>query len=202
MLIDLEANSMAKIDTLSLIIRERDLFGRTIAELFAGKGYLKETPELIAAYDRSSERYFAWRAEHGRQFSARGTGCYAEDPSASHRNTDWSRKSLVVLSSSGGWARLINDEDTIKDRALIRYQPPNRDQRRRIREVMSDQFALNLDPPILDWLAGNYPQTSGRDIKGLAKLVAKYCHHKSMLPEKQVFRPCSDFRGLEPTTDG
>lgn len=431
-LIDLKANTMAKIDTVSLIIRERDLCNRTIAELFAEKGFLKETPELIATYDRSSERYYDWRSEHGRQFSARGTGYYAEDPTASHRNTDWSRKSLVVLSSSGGWARLVNDEDTIKERALsidatgdilakylrkagrssnydenvekaaeqlhdetpdnlftelpvhgyilmfhldlhhhlwvhvdqmqpytyqpdlkqklvlpaeqtdlidiltaemdllmddivegksggttvlcagppgvgktltaevyaeiirrplyrvhsgqlglnvaemevalkntltraqrwgavmlideadvyikrrddniaanavvgvflrvleyfngllflttnrvddiddaivsrcialIRYQPPNRDERRKIWQVMSQQFELGLDASMLDWLALNYPEASGRDIKGLAKLVAKYCHHKSLPPEKAVFQRCSVFRGLECTSD-
>ena len=428
-LIDLRANRMAKIATVSLMIRERDLNGRTIAELFAEKGFLKETPELIAAYDASSEHYFAWRAQHGKQFSARGTGVFAEDPGASHRNTDWSRKNVVVLSSSGGWARLVNDEETIKERALgvdgngdilakylrkagrstnysdavekaaegvhedipegmftelpvhgyvlmfhldlhhhlwvhvdnmrpyryqpdlkdklvlppeqtdlidiltaemdvlmddivegksggttvlcagppgvgktltaevyaeiiqrplyrvhsgqlglnvsemevalkdtltraqrwgavmlideadvyikrrddniaanavvgvflrvleyfngllflttnrvddideaivsrcialIRYQPPERADRRRIWEVMSQQFELGLDPALLDRLADTFPQASGRDIKGLAKLVAKYCHHKSVAPGMEVFLRCSMFRGLEP----
>jgi hypothetical protein len=431
-LIDLKANSMAKISTVSLMIRERDLRGQTIAELFAEKGYLKETPELIAAYDRSSERYFAWRAEHGTQFSARGTGIFAEDPTASHRNTDWSRKHVVVLSSTGGYARLVNDEEIIKERALsvdangdilakylrkagrstnysdtvenaaeqvhghkpenmftelpvhgyilmfhldlhhhiwvhesnmqpytyqpdlkeklvlpseqidlidiltaemdvlmddivegksggttvlcagppgvgktltaevyaeiirrplyrvhsgqlglnvtemevalkntltraqrwgavmlideadvyikrrddniaanavvgvflrvleyfngllflttnrvddideaivsrcialIRYHPPDRDERRRIWEVMNHQFELGLGDAMFDWLAQHFPQASGRDIKGLAKLVAKYCHHKSLPPDKPVFKLCSVFRGLEPATD-
>ncbi|MET0066996.1 MAG: ATP-binding protein [Candidatus Thiodiazotropha sp.] len=431
-LIDLKANTMARIDTLSLIIRERDLCQRTIAELFAEKGFLKETPGLIEAYDRSSEHYFAWRTEYGKQFSGKGTGYFAEDPSASHRNTDWSRKSRVVLSSSGGWARLVNDEDTIKERplsvdvngdilvkylrkagrstrysdqveqaaeqlheqipdilftelpvhgyilvyhldlhhhlwvhadnlrpydyqpdlkeklvlperhtdlidiltaemdllmddivegksggttvlcsgppgvgktltaevyaeiirrplyrvhsgqlglnvaemevalkqaltraqrwgavmlideadvyikrrddniaanavvgvflrvleyfngllflttnrvddideaivsrciAMIRYQAPSLDERRRIWAVMSEQFGLALDDALLDWLARGFSQASGRDIKGLAKLVAKYCHHKSVQPERSVFQLCSVFRGLEPVTD-
>lgn len=431
-LIDLKANSMAKINNVNLIIRERDLNGRTIAELFAEKGYLKETPELIAAYDRSSENYFTWRAEHGKQFSARGTGIYAEDPASSHRNTDWSRKTVVVLSSSGGWARLVNDEETIKERALsidangdilakylrkagrstnysdnvekaaekvhndipekmftelpvhgyilmfhldlhhhlwihvdnmqpyayqpdlkeklvlpsehtdlidiltaemdvlmddivegksggttvlcagppgvgktltaevyseiigrplyrvhsgqlglnvtemeealkntltraqrwgavmlideadvyikrrddniaanavvgvflrvleyfngllflttnrvddideaiisrcialIRYRPPTLEERRQIWQVMGRQFELTLDDPMLDWLSQHFPQASGRDIKGLAKLVAKYCHHKVVEPDKTVFQLCSVFRGLEFAAD-
>jgi hypothetical protein len=430
-LIDLKANTMAKIDTQSLVIRERDLCARTIAELFAEKGFLKETPALIESYDRSAEHYFSWRTQHGKQFSGSGTGYFAEDPGASHRNTDWSRKSRVVLSSSGGWARLVNDEDMIKERALsvdtngdilvkylrkagrstrysdqvekaaeqlheeipgnlftelpvhgyillyhldlhhhlwvhvdnlrpyayqpdlreklvlperhtdlidiltaemdllmddivegksggttvlcagppgvgktltaevyaeiirrplyrvhsgqlglnvsemevalkqaltraqrwgavmlideadvyikrrddniaanavvgvflrvleyfngllflttnrvddideaivsrcialIRYQPPDREERRSIWAVMSQQFGLGLEAGMLDWLAEVFPQASGRDIKGLAKLVAKYCQHKSLLPEKTVFELCCVFRGLEPVT--
>ncbi|EIJ36360.1 AAA family ATPase [Thiothrix nivea] len=117
-LLDLKTNSMAKIATANLMLRERDIIGQTLPEMLAAKGFFKETPELIAAYEQSAERYFAWRADYGRQFSGRGTGIIAEDPTATHRNTDWSRKSVVVLSSGGGWARLVNDEEIIKDRAL------------------------------------------------------------------------------------
>jgi len=117
-LIELKANSRGKIATETLIIRNRDIVGRTVGETFANRGYLKETDELIQAYDESAERYFAWRAEYGRQFSARGTGVYAEDPTASHRNTDWSRKNVVVLSASDSPARLVNDESILEDRIL------------------------------------------------------------------------------------
>jgi len=64
------------------------------------------------------ERYFDWRSHYGSQFSGCGTGIYGEDPSASHRSTDWSRKKVVVLSSSGGQARLVNDEGILSDRSL------------------------------------------------------------------------------------
>ena len=117
-LLDLKTNSMAKIATATIMIRERDIIGQTIPELLAAKGFFKETPELIAAYEQSTARYFAWRADYGRQFSGRGTGIVADDPTATHRNTDWSRKNVVVLSSGGGWARLVNDEEIIKERAL------------------------------------------------------------------------------------
>lgn len=101
-LLDLKANSMAKVDTVNLMIRERDMTGQTLPEMLAAKGFFKETPELIAAYEQSAERYFAWRADYGRQFSGRGTGIVAEDPTATHRNTDWARKNVVVLSSVAG----------------------------------------------------------------------------------------------------
>lgn len=117
-LIDLKVNAMAKIGSATITILERDIVDKTIAEIFVSKGFLKETPELIANYDESAKRFFAWRANTGHQFSARGTGIYAEDPTASHRTTDWSRKNLVVLSSNGSAARLVNDEEILKDRAL------------------------------------------------------------------------------------
>jgi len=431
-LIDLKANSMAKVATVNLIIRERDLIGRTLPELLAAKGFLKETPALIEAYDRSAERFFAWRADYGRQFSARGTGILAEDPSANRRQTDWSRKSRVVLSTSGERARLVNDEEILTERALaldasgdilatylrragkstrfdervegaaealrdgmpkglftelpvhgyvlmfhlelhhhlwvhvddmqpyayqpelkgklvlpeeqtdlidiltaemdllmddivagksggttvlcagppgvgktltaevyaeiiqrplyrvhsgqlglnvtemeqilketltraqrwgavmlideadvyikrrdddiaanavvgvflrvleyfngllflttnrvddideaivsrcialIRYHPPEFEDRVRIWSVMSEQFGLGLDGELIEQLAHEYPRASGRDIKGLSKLVAKYCHHKGLAPGMAVFRRCSVFRGME-ASDG
>lgn len=117
-LLELKANSRGKIAIETLTIRSRDIIDHTVSEIFAHKGYLKETPSLIESYDESSERYFDWRSEYGKQFSGCGTGIYAEDPTASHRNTDWSRKNVVVLSSNGGDARLINDENILSDRVL------------------------------------------------------------------------------------
>ncbi len=117
-LIELKANSKGKLALETLIIRGRDLADKTIAEIFAAKSYLKETPELIAGYDEAAERYFDWRARYGEQFSGWGTGVFAEDPTASHRNSDWTRKNNVVLSSGGGACRLVNDENILSDRAL------------------------------------------------------------------------------------
>jgi hypothetical protein len=115
-LLELKSNSCGKIAIESLIIRSKDINDKTVSEIFAAKGYLKETPELIKTYDDSSERYFEYRADYGKQFSAKGTGLYADDPAASHRSTDWSRKNVVVLSSSGSPARLVNDENILSER--------------------------------------------------------------------------------------
>ena len=117
-LIELKANSRGKIAIENLIIRHKDVNNSSISEIFIMKGYIKETPELMATYDESVSRYFDWRARSGEQFSATGTGIYAEDPASSHRSSDWTRKSVVVLSSGGGSSRLVNDEDIISDRAL------------------------------------------------------------------------------------
>jgi hypothetical protein len=100
-----------------------DIAGRSVGEILAAKGLVRETAALIATYDDMEARYFDWRARYGEQFSGRGTGLYAENPTASHRDTDWSRKDVVILSSSGGDARLVNDEGILAERVLTLDAP-------------------------------------------------------------------------------
>ena len=424
--VELKANAKGAITSITLRISASDIVGKTVAEIFSAKGFLKETPELIAAYDETVERYFDWRGRYGAQFSGRGTGFYTEDPNSSHRDTDWSRKDIVVLASGGGAARLVNDESILTNRArtldvtgdifgqylrkaaksnlynaedeveeskaairkglfcqipvhayilmfhldlhhylwvhvddvapyayqpdlkkklilpeeqtdlidiltaemdilmddiiagksggttvlcagppgvgktltaevyseiikrplyrvhsgqlglnvaametvlkdtltraqrwgavmlideadvyikrrddditmnavvgvflrvleyfngllflttnriddideaivsrciaLIKFYPPDSAARRRIWTVMTEQFGLAVDGQLLDRLTETFPEASGRDIKGLAKLVAKYCHHKSVEPSLSVFKRCSIFRGID-----
>ncbi|SMF97546.1 ATPase family associated with various cellular activities (AAA) [Methylomagnum ishizawai] len=116
--IELRANAKGALATNTMRIASSDIAGKTVPEILAAKGFLKETPELIRAYDETSERYFDWRARYGAQFAGKGTGFYAEDPTSSHRDTDWSRKDVVILSSGGGDARLVNDEGILTNRAL------------------------------------------------------------------------------------
>jgi hypothetical protein len=118
-MVELKANAKGTITMATFRISAGDIDKKTIGEIFAAKGYLKETPELISAYDETAARYFDWRAQYGAQFSAQGTGFYTDDPNSSHRNIDWSRKDVVVLSSSGGMARLVNDESILTSRTLI-----------------------------------------------------------------------------------
>jgi SpoVK/Ycf46/Vps4 family AAA+-type ATPase len=86
--------------------------------------------------------------------------------------------------------------------ALIRFHAPDAEARKRIWGVMSGQFGLNLDDSLIDALVEIYPQTSGRDIKGLAKLVAKYCRHRDTPPDLDVFKRCAIFRGLDRSDSG
>ena len=123
LLIELKANARGKVITTSLRILAGDIAGRTVGEILIAKGYLKETPELVAAYEEMAERYFDWRARYGEQFSGRGTAIFAENPTATHRDTDWTRKEQVILSSSGGPARLVNDEGILADRELTLAAP-------------------------------------------------------------------------------
>ncbi len=424
--VELKANSKGELSTVQVRVSAGDIVGKTVAEIFAAKGLLRETPELIAAYDANSRHYFEWRARYGAQFTGTGLGFFAEDPTSQHRSNDWTRKEAVILSSGGNPARLVNDESLLSNRALtleltgdivgnylrkaaksnnyteedevasaseaigkdlfrqipvhpfvlmfhldlhhyvwvhvedlnpyvyqpdlkqklvlpeeqtdlidiltaemdvlmddivagksggttvlcagppgvgktltaevyaeivrrplyrvhsgqlglnvaametalkeallraqrwgavmlideadvyikrrqddmtmnavvgvflrvleyfngllflttnriddideaivsrcialIRFHSPDEEARRRIWGVMSEQFALNLEPVLIQTLVEIYPQTSGRDIKGLAKLVAKYCRHRDTRPDLDVFKRCAIFRGLE-----
>lgn len=116
--LELKANAKGKVAISTLTIRARDIANKTVTEIFVAKGFLKETPELIDAYDDAAGRYFDWCGQSGSQFSGKGTGFYAEGPTASHRNTDWARKDVVVLSTEGGTARLVCDESILSERAL------------------------------------------------------------------------------------
>ncbi len=122
-MLELKANAKGKLTVATMRLYASDIANRTVAEIFAAKGFLKETPELIASYDEAAARYFDWRARYGAQFSGRGTGFYAENPTATHRDTDWSRKDVVVLSSAGGSARLVNDEGILNERTLTMDAP-------------------------------------------------------------------------------
>jgi AAA+ superfamily predicted ATPase len=84
--------------------------------------------------------------------------------------------------------------------ALIRYHAPDVAARERIWRVMVDQFGLSLGDAMIAELAWRYPQASGRDIKGLTKLVAKFCQHKALAPSLDVFARCAMFRALDPVT--
>ena len=121
--IEMKANSRGKVATHTVRIVAGDIAGRSVGEILAAKGLVKETSALLASYDEMEARYFDWRARYGEQFSGRGTGLYAENPTASHRDTDWSRKDVVILSSSGGDARLVNDEGILAERVLTLDAP-------------------------------------------------------------------------------
>lgn len=116
--VELKANSRARMAMVTVRITGPDIAGRMIPEILAGKGYVKETPGLLASYDEAAALYFDWRAQYGAQFSGTGTGWFAENPTATHRDTDYSRKDQIILSSTGSPARLVNDESILGERVL------------------------------------------------------------------------------------
>ena len=116
--LELKANARARMATATVRITGPDIAGRNVAEVLAAKGFVKETPALLASYDEAVERYFDWRAQYGAQFSGTGVGYFAENPTATHRDTDYTRKDMIILSSTGSPARLVNDESILGERVL------------------------------------------------------------------------------------
>lgn len=104
--------------------------------------------------------------------------------------------SLLFLTTN----RVDDIDEAIVSRciALIKYYPPDSEARRRIWQVMIEQFALDVDAYLINQLVETFPEATGRDIKGLAKLVAKFCQHKKVAPTLDVFKRCSIFRGMDP----
>jgi hypothetical protein len=62
---------------------------------------------------------------------------------------------------------------------------------------MTEKFSLAVADDVLEELVRLFPGATGRDIKGLTKLVAKFCMQKQLPPTLDVFIRCSVFRGLE-----
>ena len=64
-MLELKANAKGTIVNGAIRIAAGDLPGRTAGEILLEKGYLKETPALLQAYEASAERYFEWRGRYG-----------------------------------------------------------------------------------------------------------------------------------------
>jgi len=116
--VELKANARARMATATVRITGPDIAGRNIAEILAAKGFVKETPELLQSYDEGAARYFDWRGQYGAQFAGTGVGYFAENPTATHRDTDYTRKDMIILSSTGSPSRLVNDESILGERVL------------------------------------------------------------------------------------
>ena len=68
--VEFSANPKARMATATLRIAGPDISGKTVAEIFAAKGFVKETPELLNSYDETVERYFDCRHSMASSFPA------------------------------------------------------------------------------------------------------------------------------------
>ncbi|NLC24318.1 MAG: ATP-binding protein [Oxalobacter sp.] len=93
----------------------------------------------------------------------------------------------------------VNDvDDAISSRciATIVYEPPVPEAARRIWKVLAEQFDVKLSDKLINDLVRQFDGISGRDIKELLKLSAKWCRQKEVKPSLKVFVSCSQFRGM------
>ncbi len=94
--------------------------------------------------------------------------------------------------------RVDDVDDAIASRciATIRYVVPRHEDAKQIWKVLSTQFQFPLSGELVDTLVDHFAGISGRDIKELLKLTAKWCRQKNVTPTLDVFKTCAQFRGL------
>ncbi|MDR1311794.1 MAG: ATP-binding protein [Burkholderiaceae bacterium] len=94
--------------------------------------------------------------------------------------------------------RVDDVDDAIASRcvATIVYKAPSLEDSQRIWRVLSSQFDFRLSDKLIRDLSQHFREVPGRDIKELLKLAAKWCRQKQVKPSMEVFRVCSQFRGL------
>lgn len=82
--------------------------------------------------------------------------------------------------------------------AVIKYDIPGVEERERIWLTLGGVYGMDLikDKKMAKQLAENFPKASGRDIKGLIKLVTKYARQRNKKVEIDDFKRMAAFRGL------
>lgn len=91
--------------------------GITPPELLFNSGWLPETPQLVAAYEESCEKYEAMCKKFGTQYTASGTGMAADESRWSRGTvnlTDEGQSIRVILDDDAGWG----DEDSSVSRRI------------------------------------------------------------------------------------
>jgi hypothetical protein len=90
-------------------------------------------------------------------------------------------------------------DDAIVSRciAIIKYEMPSREDMVRLWKTLSTQFQVELSDEMIERLTARFPDTSGRDIKELLKLTAKFCRSKGIPFSEDAFRQCAMFRGIK-----
>lgn len=89
-------------------------------------------------------------------------------------------------------------DDAILSRciAIIKYEMPSKSDSIRLWHTLAAQFGVGLDDALIDRLSDVFANASGRDIKELLKLTAKFCRSKQIPFTEEAFRQCAMFRGV------
>jgi hypothetical protein len=98
--------------------------------------------------------------------------------------------------------RIDDVDDAILSRciAIIQYGMPSQEDAARIWKSLAQQFEVDLPDDLIDELTSTYANASGRDIKELLKLTAKYCKGTNIPFSAEAFKRCAYFRGLTHTS--
>lgn len=102
---------------------------------------------------------------------------------------------LMFLTTNIGDA--IDDAILSRCAAIIRYHPLEGDEARLLWKTLSENIDMSLSDELLDSLVKGFAKASGRDVKMLLRLVARYSRRHGREPQLQDFIDCSSFRNME-----
>ncbi|WP_206997210.1 ATP-binding protein [Trinickia mobilis] len=93
--------------------------------------------------------------------------------------------------------RIDDVDDAILSRCIakVQYETPPKPDAFRLWKLLAEQFGADLTDDLIEALTSAYPKASGRDIKELLKLTARYCRAKQIPLSEDAFRLCALFRG-------
>lgn len=80
--------------------------------------------------------------------------------------------------------------------AHIRYTHPDDNTRKKLWQVLGDNYHANLSDSLIDQLCEKFQKVGGRDIKELLKLTLKFSKGKQLPLDYDLFVKCAQFRGL------
>ncbi|MES2383472.1 MAG: AAA family ATPase [Pseudomonadota bacterium] len=94
--------------------------------------------------------------------------------------------------------RVADIDDAILSRciAIIQFETPTREQARQLWKSLAQQFHTELPDELMERLTVSYAAASGRDIKELLKLTAKFCKGKKLPLSEEAFAQCAAFRAI------
>jgi ATPase family protein associated with various cellular activities (AAA) len=91
--------------------RAEDCVGLSVPEALARKGYIVETPEMFAEYERRRKLFHDYNGKIGKQFLATGIGTDNLDGNSRSRERSWywHANSDILLDKDGAPARVVVD---------------------------------------------------------------------------------------------
>ncbi|RZJ25041.1 MAG: AAA family ATPase [Haliea sp.] len=94
--------------------------------------------------------------------------------------------------------RVADIDDAILSRciAIIQFETPTREQATQLWRSLAQQFHADLSDELVQRLTATYAAASGRDIKELLKLTAKFCKGKKQPLSEDAFAQCAAFRAI------
>lgn len=91
----------------------------------------------------------------------------------------------------------IDEAILVRFAAIINYEPPGRDQARKVWHVLADQFKIELDDKLVDSLLDMFPEIAPRDIKMLLRRTMRLCLAKNIPLSPDEFRRSAMFQNVK-----